>query len=321
MSEIGELTQAIQGLRTDVVRLTSTHANALEVSSGSAFGPGKTMIEEIAAAVTKTRFGRQIILEPTPGAPLDCAAASNLTLVQPALLFPQTILRITAEDLQRLSYLPGAWVLTIDSRPVDGEASPHYPGTFLANSMIARVTFGTGAAAHTVEIDAVGNSITLPAMDINVDVGLSQICGLVSGVQPVGLYRRYAIRAVLHKVGGEENNDTTKTILVNAADPYLAVPPFAVSWCYVLQQGIAFGTLITTGSGVGFRDAAINIPAAPPFPYVIEGVEADIVASNSRNHCYRPVHPYAKAIQLHTLALNNPPEADFRGSLVFRIAL
>jgi len=321
MSEVTDLIGAMQGLGNDIRRITSVHGNALEVSTGSAFAPGQDMVQEVANAITKTRFGRQIIIEPTPGEPLDCAAASNLTLVHPAMLFPQTIIRISAEDLQRLSYLPGAWVLTIDSRPVDGEASPHYPGTFLANSMIAKVTFGTGAAAHTLEIDAVGNSITLPAMDVNVDVGLSQICGLTNGVQPVGLYKRYAIRAVLHKVGGEENNDTTKTIIVNAADPYLAVPPFATSWCYVANRGLAFGELITDGSGVGFRDAAIDIPAAPPFPQLIEGVEADIVASNTRNHCYRPLHPYAKAIQLHTLAVNNPPEADVRGSLVFRIAL
>lgn len=287
--------------------------------------------EGIAEAVTKARFGRTIRLQPqNTGEALSCYAGppplGMVALIsQPRILFKQTIARISAEDLMPYSYLPGEWKLSLDARPVrneqnEFEASEFYPGERLVSPVVASLTFGTGGASHTIEMDAIGNTISLPALDVTVDVGISQTCGdtLDGGETQVGLFSEYEVRAVLHKSSGNVVN-ATRTILNYA--PFVAFPVynFAGSWCYVPATDLPFGTAITGGSAATCyaNDGDVS-GSTPPFPDVVEIISGDIVANNARNHCFRKFHPHARSILLPLVDATGG-ETTYPGSLVQRL--
>lgn len=277
----------------DIRRIISTHYSMMPNIGG------------IKAAVQKTRLGNQVNIIPYASESLDCyagpAALPVAPMSSPKLLFRKTILRVTASDLEDLSYLPGSWALTIDARPIGVVPSAAYPGDVLVTPVMAEVTLGTGAAAHTIEMDAVGNVLAIPAMDVNVDVGISQVCGLVdgNGIEPlsVGLYDNYEVRAVIHRVGGLAVTNATKTILVYSQRPLLPVPNFASSWCYVTQDALAFGDLIVSGTTTT-RSGAGDVDVSQPFQAITEGIPDDIVSNNARNHCFRQYQPHTRAISI-----------------------
>lgn len=316
---------SVASLTTGCIMPTNDKLDAVHFSS-------MLGLKGVADAVTKSRFGRSYRFSPAQtGEPLDCWAGepplgTTAVISRPKILFRQTIARISADDLAALSYLPGEWKLSLNSRPLPNpetglyEPSPYYDGDLLLAPLVAEITFGTGAAAHRVEMDACGNTISLPAMDVTVDVGISQVCGITAdgGSTNLGLFSLYEVEAVLHKSSGVDDN-ATRTILNQNANVCFPVYDFATSWCYLTQGALAYQEDIMGGNNVVcYAGGDGNIAAAPaPFPQIVERIPADIASSNARLHCFRPFHPHAKAIQFSLQATGN--ETVFPGSLIQRL--
>lgn len=277
----------------------------------------------IAEAVIQTRLGNKVRITPyNSGESLNCYAGPPgvgeiARTSEPKMLFRQSLLRVSVEDLKPYSYLPGSWFLSIDARPVSQAASPFYPGQRLVSPVMAEVTFGTGAAAHTLQIDATANVLALPALDVTVDVGISQVCGLVSfeGLD-IGLYQDYDVTAVLHKTAGLSVSHCTRTVLNHRATPVnLPVPNFAESWCYLPYVPVNAGQLIGNIDTLILGQSGV-IPALSV--HYLESVRPELVSQNARMHCYRTLHPFARSVSLG-LDVGSADLTAFPGSFITRI--
>jgi hypothetical protein len=271
---------------------------------------------ELAEAMKQVRLGNRELITPLPGYQLNCynSDVPNRAMSRPKMLFGTNILRVTEEDLQDLSYLPGAWALTIDGRPTVNTVSPDYPGDFPVSPLMAEVTFGTGAAAHKIELDAVRNTIVFPAMDVNVDVGISQVIGNQAIAQNYGLFNQYEVKAVLHRVGSGVESQATRSYIIGSWYPTLPIPAFATAWTFASFQPLAFGDAI----GVDPATEWWSDDDAAAFG-IAESVPADIYSNNARNHCFRPYHPLAKSITLPLLIDGAGPGTLWPGTLINRL--
>lgn len=268
--------------------------------------------ESVQENLKEVRLGHQEFIRPRPGYSLDCYKNGAFSLVsRPQILFQTTLLRVTELDLQELSYLPGAWALSIDATPTTNQASADYPGPDLISPLVAIVRFGTGAAAHEVEIDAIRNTIVMPAMDVNVDIGISQVAGLDGLGGQFGLFEEYKFQAVIHKVGSTSPiGRATRSYVCGKGNVILPVPNFAVDWCYVSQKPLAFEEVIVGGPTITYWNS--TDPVA--FNAVTEQIPEDITSNNSRNHCFREYHPGSKLIKIQTGPSGGP--SDYPGTLV-----
>lgn len=266
--------------------------------------------------VKQVRLGNRELITPIPGYSLDCYRDGSFSLVsRPQVLFQKSILRVTEYDLEELSYLPGAWALTIDGGPTTNEASAAYPGPDLISPLVAVVTFGTGAAAHVIELDAIRNTIMFPSMDVSVDIGVSQVAGINGLTGDFGLFAEYEVKAVLHKVAGSPISKPTRSYVCGNGNVILPIPNFASEWCYVSQRPLAFEEIIVGGPTITYWRTTDPVAFNPP----AEEIPADITSNNSRNHCFREYHPGAKLIKIQTTPANGP--SDYPGTLVNHLEL
>lgn len=271
--------------------------------------------ESVQENVKQIRFGAEKILTPYGGENLDCYGGLLAgSLSRPRMLFPQSLMRVTEQDLQELSYLPGAWALTLDAKPI-GDAIGPYPGTLPVSPIMAQLTFGSGAGAFVVEVDAIRNTIILPAMDLSVDVGVSQMLGTTLEGQQVTLFRDYKVTGSIQRVAGSGLTRATRTVICNNGQFILPIPPFANEWCYVTNAALEFEELLGGGARLYYPDREIFATDEP-----CEGVAEDILSNNSRNHCFREYHPLAKTIGLAIDFLpGESPISAYPGAFVHKL--
>lgn len=284
--------------------------------------------ESIKKASKEVRFGWRADIYPRPGPSLNCYVAPTGLVPYPALkpnlLFAQRVITLTAADLEQYSYMPGSWVLTIRARPIGNVAADApFDGNLRITPIVARITIGSGAVAHTFEIDAVNSSIALPSRDVQVDVGISQIIGTEVFGEDVGLYDHYEVVAIMQKTTECGAGTPTRSIInLLGGEITYQIPEFASAWCIVPMNLLEYGdNMFALPTSVFF------FPNAPPGNIILpasgaaaqcETVAADIASQMGRTHCFRKLHPQALSMFTNMLQ-TSPPLPDYPCTAIFEI--
>lgn len=208
------------------------------------------------------------------------------------------LLTATKADIAPDERGPGSWVVSLQAEVIENGA----PTGPIYTPLVARVSYGTGGASQTIEVDAFRSIFAIPADDFTIDVGWSQPgTENTSLANPVQVPLRTRVTALVHRSQetGESVPTRTCSLIQDLAPPFaitVPIPAQAVSW--------------TIGSPYPITSASVPISAASLYsgsPGAGEtrsdSPEPAVITAMIRGRCFReiPANSRFMSVSIDTL--------------------
>lgn len=245
-------------------------------------------------------LGNSIVIEnddlPVPAA--EWFIPSNWGVVR-----PRRLLRASIRDIPTGLRGPGSWVVSIQG--VIEELGPDI-NYRRSTPMVAVVSYGTGGASQTIEIDAWRSVFAIPSDDFTLDVGWSRPgTNVDAALSPTRVPRRVRMTALVHRTteSGESIPTRTYSVLQNAGDNDLAwakrlpVPNQASSWSVSSGTGAIYAATDTPIDIVYLTSHQYDTPMSPTAD-VFDAVSPDILTAMIRGRCFRDCPARARSLSL-----------------------
>lgn len=216
---------------------------------------------------------------------------------------PRRLLRASIRDIPEASRGPGSWVVSIQGAveefgpPIDYRRS---------TPMIAVVSYGTGGASHSIEIDAWRSVFAIPADDFTIDVGWSRPGTDVDALlAPTRVPQKVRMTALVHRTteSGESIPTRTYHVQQDAIDldagwaKRLPIPNQAVSWTIGEGLGNIYTPTDTPIDVAYLSSLNHNVPPSPTADQ-FDVVPPDILTAMLRGRCFRECPARARSLSL-----------------------